>query len=250
LTSGNFQLKENDALAAPSGHAPAVSGALSYQPIRSRRHHSKKSVVDEVARYVSDVASRTDSAVALVVLSVLVEDKRYWSHAGFDPIAIARALVMMLTGRGRLQGGSTIPEQLAKQDGSICGRTLIRRLRRLLTSVRMTLRESKSELLVRYMRSTYFGRSAFGVEAAAVGYFGKSPVLLSSAECFFLVERIAAPATFRPARIKNILARKAIRIVLMDAVDELPEVYRKTFGPEAGHEVQRIVTALGGASAI
>jgi Membrane carboxypeptidase/penicillin-binding protein len=208
------------------------------------------SIVDGVARCVSDVASRTDSAVALVVLSVLVEDKRYWSHLGFDPIAIARALVMILTGRGRLQGGSTIPEQLAKQDARICGRTMTRRLRRLLRSVQMTLLESKADLLVRYMRSIYFGRSAFGVEAAALGYFGKLPALLSTAECFFLAERIAAPATFRPVRIKNILARNTIRMVLMDAVNQLPEVYREIFGSEAGREVKRIVTALGGASAI
>ncbi|MBV8544591.1 MAG: transglycosylase domain-containing protein [Acidobacteria bacterium] len=182
-------------------------------------------------------------------MSILVEDKRYWSHMGFDPIAITRALVMTLTRRGRLQGGSTIPEQLAKQDASVCGRSIIPRSRRLLRSVQMTLLESKTDLLVRYMRSTYFGRSSFGVEAAAVRYFGKLPALLSTAECFFLAERIAAPATFRAARIKNILARNSIRIVLKDAVNQLPEVYRAMFGSSAGCEVQRIVTALGGTSA-
>lgn len=190
------------------------------------------------------VANDLDIPIHLVQSVVAVEDKRFWSHPGFDPIGAGRALAMLLLRHGRLQGASTIPEQLAKlrRDSS---RTLRARLRRAATGIWLCSRHSKVELLEWYLSSVYLGRQLFGVHAAAVAYFGFSANKLNPAQSFFLADRIALPNRVRPTRVANLLSRKTLRTILGDRFSILPEVYAGPFGPRARQEIEAVINILG-----
>lgn len=193
-------------------------------------------------------ASALNLHLTLLQLVLAVEDKRFWLHLGFDPAAIVRALVMILRGRGRLQGGSTIPEQLVKTYGrQFRSRTPMHRIVRCIASVALTLTTDKQSVLVQYLDSVYFGRTYFGVQSAAMGYFLTSAATLSPSQGFFLAERIALPNKFRPERVRNILSRRIVRSILGPDIQTLPSVYGERFGQIAERQVAHILIQVVGA---
>lgn len=183
------------------------------------------------------VAAQTGVPIYLVMFVVLIEDKRFWSHFGTDPIAIARACYMNARRRGRLQGGSTIPEQLIKMRTNLYGRSVTNRLRRSLAAMLSVANSTKVGLLCEYLETVYFGRDAYGATDAARMYFSKPATALTRAESFFLAERIALPNAVRRGRIRNLLFRDAIRALLWPSLARLPQVYGMTFGPSTEKDV-------------
>lgn len=184
-------------------------------------------------------------SLPLIRFIVLLEDKRFWNHCGLDPWSIARAAAYDLLDRGRLQGASTIPEQLVKTFGGPTGRTLQARAIRALRAMRLTKRVSHFELLRSYCENVYLGRHAYGVHAGARHYFAKQVETLSAAEAFFLAERIALPNGFRAARIRNILGRNTVVDLLRHDFAGLREVYAMSFGATAGRAVANILSVIG-----
>ncbi|MBE3583835.1 MAG: PBP1A family penicillin-binding protein [Limnochordaceae bacterium] len=129
---------------------------------------------------------------------VAVEDARFYQHHGFDPIAIARALVANVRSRGIVQGGGTITQQLARNAFLTHERTLSRKLREVIWAVQIERRYSKSEILERYLNEIYFGNGAYGVEAASQLYFGHSARTLSLPEAALLAAIPRGPAIYDP----------------------------------------------------
>jgi membrane peptidoglycan carboxypeptidase len=179
--------------------------------------------------------------VHFVQLLLLIEDKRFWMHRGVDPMALARASIMILRGVGRLQGGSTIIEQLLK--GYVPGRrrTLLERFLRAVGALGTGIRWPRALLLARYLDTAYFGLRAFGLSAAAREYFNASRDSLTPAQSFFLAERIALPNAFRAARIRNLLRRPMISAVLGEEIARLPSVYERRFGFAAADTLTMLV---------
>src|SRR5437763_3436141 len=99
--------------------------------------------------------------------SVAIEDRRFYSHYGIDPIGIARAIVANILHRGVSQGGSTLTQQLAKNLFLTQERTLSRKLQEVELALWLERKHSKNEILELYLNRVYFGSGAYGVEAAS-----------------------------------------------------------------------------------
>ena len=111
-----------------------------------------------------------------------IEDHRFYSHFGIDPIGLVRAAVANLSRRGVSQGGSTITQQLAKNLFLTQERTFARKLQELVLALWLERKFSKTEILELYLNRVYFGAGAYGVDAAAQRYFGKSARQVTIAE--------------------------------------------------------------------
>jgi 1A family penicillin-binding protein len=149
---------------------------------------------------------------------VSVEDHRFYSHFGLDPIGMARAaFVNTLAGQVR-QGGSTITQQLAKLMFLSAERTFKRKIQEAMIALWLEHRLSKDEILVRYLNKVYLGAGAFGIDGAAQRYFNKSARDLTLAESAMLAGLIRAPSYLAPTRNLE-AARERASLVLKTMVD-------------------------------
>jgi membrane carboxypeptidase/penicillin-binding protein len=128
------------------------------------------------------------------------EDKRFHQHRGIDERGLIRAFIGNLTQSGRPQGGSTITQQLVKNLLVGDDLTYERKMREMIVAARVERMLSKAEILELYLNSVFLGRSAWGIEMAARGYFGKSAGELSLAEGALLAGLTKGPNFFNPDR--------------------------------------------------
>jgi penicillin-binding protein 1A len=131
---------------------------------------------------------------------IAIEDRRFYSHYGVDPVGIARAAVANLLHRGVSQGGSTLTQQLAKNLFLTQERTMQRKLQEVELALWLERKHSKNELLELYLNRVYFGSGAYGVEAAAQRYFGKSARQVTLAEAAMLAGLVKSPSRLAPNR--------------------------------------------------
>src|SRR5258706_5715017 len=129
---------------------------------------------------------------------IATEDARFYSHYGVDPMGIARAVYQNFR-RGRIvEGGSTITQQLAKVLFLTPDKSLERKLKEAVLALELERRYSKDRIIEMYLNQIYFGHGAFGVEAAARTFFGKSVTELSLSESTLLAGLPKAPSTYSP----------------------------------------------------
>src|SRR5690348_1330797 len=105
---------------------------------------------------------------------IAIEDRRFYTHRGVDPLGIARALVTNVLHRGTAQGGSTLTQQLAKNLFLTQERTVTRKLQEVVLALWLEHKYSKRQILELYLNRVYFGAGAYGIEGASQRYFGKS----------------------------------------------------------------------------
>lgn len=158
----------------------------------------------------STLANRGDTGGRAVTLAELprylpnafiaIEDRRFHSHLGIDPVGIARALVRNLTSGGVTQGGSTLTQQLAKNLFLTQERTAGRKIREAILALWLERNFTKDQILELYLNRVYFGAGAYGVEAAAQRYFGKSARSVTVAEAAMLAGIVQAPSRLSPTR--------------------------------------------------
>ena len=159
--------------------------------------------------------------LALQQATIATEDASFYHNPGVDPLGILRALWINLRGGETLSGGSTITQQVARsllmspQERS--QRTLRRKLRESILAWQLTQRYSKDEILALYLNQTYYGGMAYGVEAAAQTYFGKSASDLDLAESALLAGLPQAPALYDPfTDLEAAKKRQAVVLGLME----------------------------------
>jgi penicillin-binding protein 1A len=128
------------------------------------------------------------------------EDHRFYTHKGFDLKAILRALYVNLRSQSIQEGGSTISQQLAKTAFLEPARTLKRKIQDVILAVRLERSFTKDEILGMYLNQVFFGRNAYGIEAAARMYFGKSASQLSLGEAAFLAGILRSPSAYDPGQ--------------------------------------------------
>jgi membrane carboxypeptidase/penicillin-binding protein len=131
---------------------------------------------------------------------ISAEDKRFRQHRGVDERGLIRAFVGNLAGSGRPQGGSTITQQIVKN--LLVGEDLTyeRKIREMIVASRVERTLTKAEILELYLNSVYLGRSAWGIELAARGYFGKTAKQLSLEEGALLAGLVKGPNYYSPDR--------------------------------------------------
>src|SRR5438034_10545382 len=145
---------------------------------------------------------------------IAIEDRRFYSHYGVDPLGIARALAMNLVHRGVSQGGSTLTQQLAKNLFLTQERTITRKLQEFVLAFWLERKFSKQQILELYLNRVYFGAGAYGIEAAAQRYFGKSARQVTVAEAALLAGLVKSPSRLAPTRNPDGAERRA-QIVLV-----------------------------------
>jgi len=136
----------------------------------------------------------------LIAATIATEDKEFYSHPGFDLLAMARALWQNYQSGGTVSGASTITQQLARalllSPEERVELTYSRKTREIILAAEITRRYSKDEILELYLNEIYYGNLAYGVEAAAETYFGKSAKELTLGEASFLAGLPQSPAVY------------------------------------------------------
>jgi penicillin-binding protein 1A len=134
----------------------------------------------------------------LIKATLATEDRRFYEHFGLDIIGTARALVENARANEVVQGGSTITQQVAKNLFLSSERSLQRKVKEAFLALLLESRFTKREILKLYLDRAYLGGGAFGVEAAAQFYFGKSAREVNLAEAALLGGLFKAPSKFAP----------------------------------------------------
>ena len=129
---------------------------------------------------------------------VSIEDRRFYQHAGFDAIGMARALMADLAQGRTAQGASTITQQLVRNLFLTQDQTVERKTTELLLAVQMEQRYSKAQILGLYLSRVYFGSGAYGLEAASQRFYGKPAARLSLREAAALAAVLKSPSGYSP----------------------------------------------------
>ena len=153
---------------------------------------------------------------------IAAEDRDFFSHSGINPAAIARAAWTDLRSRGAVQGGSTITQQYVKNAFLTPERSLTRKLREAVISVKLERELGKEEILSRYLNTIYFGRGAFGVQAAAQAYFDKPLSEIGLSEAAYLAALIRSPETTDATQNPEVARRR--RRSVLDAMVEMDKI--------------------------
>ena len=203
-------------------------------------------VLDSDGHTLAEYGERTASPVTikdipphLVHALLATEDRRFYSHFGFDPLGFMRGVVINPILGKRATGGSTITQQLAKNLFLSPDRTVTRKVQELLLAFWLEYKYSKDQILEAYLNRVYFGAGAYGAEAAAQTYFGKSANRLNIRESALLAGLLKAPSRYSPrndveeaeARTKVVLAAMKDAGFLSEneqkALDRLPVIERQ-----------------------
>jgi 1A family penicillin-binding protein len=171
-------------------------------------------------------AKRTDFPQNLVNAVISIEDRHFYSHPGFDPQGILRALRRNISAGGIVEGGSTITQQLVKMRILGHERTLSHKLREALAAVWLDMQLSKDEILTRYLNGVYLGNGAYGMPAAARLYFDKPLSELTLPEAAMLAGLIRSPSRDNP--VLNPEAAQARAAAVIDAMRDNGTIDAKT----------------------
>ncbi|TCL71940.1 transglycosylase domain-containing protein [Rhizobium sp. BK251] len=150
---------------------------------------------------------------------IAIEDRRFYSHFGIDPLGLARALVTNVVSGRTVQGGSTLTQQLAKNLFLSPERTLERKVQEVLLSLWLEQKYTKDQILAMYLNRVFFGSNAYGVEAASRRYFNKSARDVNLGEAALLAGLVKAPSRLSPARDPDAANARA-QIVLQAMRDQ------------------------------
>ncbi len=157
----------------------------------------------------------------LKLATVATEDRNFYQHGGFDPIAIARAIFYALQEREVVSGASTITQQVARNillgPEAAADRTLSRKIKEIILAAELSRRYSKDDILEIYVNNNNYGNLAYGVDAAARTYFGTNAAQLTLAQASFLAGLPQSPAIYDPFKggREAALTRQKVVLALM-----------------------------------
>jgi membrane peptidoglycan carboxypeptidase len=183
------------------------------------------------------------------------EDREFYEHGGFSIRGISRAVITNLLGASGVAGGSTITQQYAKNAYLTQERTITRKLRELVLSIKLETVVSKDQILRDYLNTIYFGRGAYGIETAANQYFGKSVSQLDVSESAVLAAIVQAPNGLSPEEnldgltsrwnyvldgmvAKNWISQEERSSITFPAIKPYEQI--NAFGGPQGHLVEQV----------
>jgi len=165
------------------------------------------------------IKSLDEMPPALINAFIAAEDSRFYKHKGIDFYSIIRAFFKNLEAGTIVQGGSTITQQVTKSFLLSPERSYTRKLKEAILAYRIDKAFNKKEILFLYLNQIYLGHGAYGVEAAAENYFGKSVKEMNLAECAILAGLPQAPSKYSPFKHPERAKQRQI-YVLNRMVDE------------------------------
>ena len=172
------------------------------------------------------------------------EDRGFYNEPGISPKGILRALFTNVRGGGSVQqGGSTITQQYAKNAYLTADRTYARKVKEVFIALKMTRERSKEQILEDYLNTIYFGRGAYGIQAASKAYFGPgaSAATLTAEQGAVLASSIRSPSGYDPAKHPDLASGRWTYVLdgmvsqrWLDAGRRAAMVYPKVVAPGTG----------------
>ncbi|MFW5782185.1 MAG: transglycosylase domain-containing protein, partial [Candidatus Muiribacteriaceae bacterium] len=142
---------------------------------------------------ITEISSHVLNAV------ISIEDKRFYEHFGIDMKRIIKSFMVLIKERGRLtMGGSTITQQLARNAFLSLDKTWTRKIKEIMLAIKLEKEFTKDEILTLYLNEIPFGEGAFGIESAAVTFFGKHAADLDIAESALLAGVLKGQSAYSP----------------------------------------------------
>ena len=129
---------------------------------------------------------------------ISVEDHRFYKHSGIDVIAIGRAIINDIKAMEFVEGGSTITQQIAKNEYFTQEKKITRKIAEVFMAYEIEKNYLKDEILELYINTIYFGNGYYNIKDACEGYFGKSPNEMTEGECIMLAGIPNAPSVYNP----------------------------------------------------
>ena len=149
---------------------------------------------------------------------IAIEDKRFRSHVGVDPIGIGRSVFVRVESGQWRQGGSTITQQLARNIFLTNSRTFGRKIKEAVLALALERKFSKDQILELYLNRVYFGGGAYGIDAASRRFFGHGAEQLTLGEAAIIAGLVKAPSNYSPTADVE-AARDRSQVVLRTMVD-------------------------------
>lgn len=178
---------------------PKVETLADYKPpIITRVFSDDGQVIAEFSRERRIVVPVERLPKQLINAFIAAEDSNFFNHQGVDLSSILRAAIKNLMAGGIVQGGSTITQQVAKSLLLTPEKKFSRKFKEAILAYRMEKTLSKDDILYLYLNQIYLGHGAYGVQAAAEGYFDKDTQQLTLAECAMLAGLPQAPSRYSP----------------------------------------------------
>ena len=163
-----------------------------------RVHAADGSVIIALGPSYGDWIAYDDIPPVMIDAMTSIEDRRFNSHIGIDPIGIARSIYVR-TVKGRFtQGGSTITQQLARNVFLTNNKNFGRKFREAILAMAMERKYGKRDIMEAYLNKAYFGGGAYGIVAASRRFFGHPATKLSLAEASIIAGLVKAPSSYAP----------------------------------------------------
>ncbi len=172
-----------------------------------------------------DLVELKDIPLHLQQAVIATEDHNFYNHWGIDPRGIIRSFLENFRSGQRVQGGSTISQQLIRSTFLTNERTFSRKIKEIILTIELERRYSKDELLYFYLNQVPFGVNIYGVEAAAQSYFNKTISEITVSESAILASLIKAPSYLSPRgqNVDQLMSRRDYiigRMFLLGYIDE------------------------------
>lgn len=194
----------------------AASGYFAYHGYEMYRDALNTLTVEKMAERIrdrEDFVSYGELPEFYVSAVISTEDRRFFSHSGIDPAAICRAVLHDIRVMAPEQGGSTITQQLAKNEFFTQEKKAERKFAEIFMAYKIESKLSKEEILELYVNSIYFGSGYYGISEAAEGYFKKSVSELTEYECAMLAGLPNAPSAYSPDTAPRLAKQRTKQVI-------------------------------------
>lgn len=176
-------------------------GYLGYKGYQEYETALSAMSMEEMEQKIQSIGNYTkleDLPETYIKAVLAVEDKRFYRHFGIDLIATCRALANDIKAMAPVEGGSTITQQLAKNQYFSQEKKVTRKIAELFMAFKMEQSFTKDQILEMYVNSIFFGNNYYCVGDASIGYFGKLPAQMNDDECTMLAGIPNAPSVYNP----------------------------------------------------
>lgn len=201
-----------------------------YNPVvPSKIYDTNGEVIDILYKEIRETATIEEMPDSLKNAYVAIEDRRFYTHHGFDVLGMGRAMIVNIVTMSKAQGASSITQQLAKNAFLTNEKKIMRKVKEAIITVELERGYTKDEILEKYMNEIYFGSGAYGVKTAARAFYGKSVEDINTAESALLAGVPNRPNKYNPRRhLNNAVTRGKLVLSQMrryNLIDE--EEYQK-----------------------
>jgi len=183
-----------------------------YNPVvPSKIYDVNGEIIDILYKEIRETATIEEMPKSLKNAYIAIEDRRFYSHHGFDILGMGRAMVINIVTMSRAQGASSITQQLAKNAFLTNEKKIMRKVKEAIITVELERSYTKDEILEKYMNEIYFGSGAYGVKTAARSFYGKSVEDINLAESALLAGVPNRPNKYNPRRnLNNAIVRSKL----------------------------------------